>query len=54
MVAVLNPEGALKKIIELKGKEFLQPEGLAFTPDGKLYISNEGKGGKANIILLTL
>ncbi len=54
LIAVLSPDGTLKKIIKLKGKEFLQPEGLAFTSDGKLYVSNEGKGGKANIILLTL
>ena len=54
LIAVLNPDGTLKKIIKLKGEEFLQPEGLAFTSDGKLYVSNEGKGGKANIILLTL
>lgn len=54
LVAILKTDGTLSKIIKLKGKEFLQPEGLAFTADGKLYISNEGKGGKANIILLTL
>ena len=54
LIVVLTPDGTLRKIIELKGEDFLQPEGLAFTPDGKLYISNEGKGGKANIIRFDL
>jgi uncharacterized protein YjiK len=54
LIAVLTPAGSLRKIIELKGDAFLQPEGLAFTPDGQLYISNEGKGGKANIIHVNL
>jgi DNA-binding beta-propeller fold protein YncE len=54
LVAVLAPTGTLRKIIELQGPEFLQPEGLAFAPNGQLYISNEGKGGKANIIRLNL
>lgn len=52
LIAVLNRQGQLKKIIELEGKEFTQPEGIAFSPDGKLYISNEGSGKKGNIIHL--
>jgi uncharacterized protein YjiK len=54
LIAILKTDGTLNKIIKLKGKEFMQPEGLAFTSDGKLYVSNEGKGGKANVILLNL
>jgi len=52
IIAVLNTEGSIKRILELNGKEFLQPEGLAFTSDGRLFISNEGKGKQANIIEL--
>lgn len=53
LIAVLTPQGTLRKIVQLKGKEFSQPEGLAFTPDGNLYISNEANNKtKANIIHL--
>jgi uncharacterized protein YjiK len=50
IVAVLNSKGSIVRILELDGKEFIQPEGLAFTHDGRLFISNEGKGQQANII----
>jgi hypothetical protein len=32
---------------------FKQPEGLAFDAKGNMYISNEGKGGNANVLLFT-
>lgn len=50
IIAVLSSDGRLLKVLELDGKEFIQPEGLAFTDDGRLFISNEGKGIQANII----
>ncbi len=50
IIAVLNSKGSIVRILELDGKEFTQPEGLAFTRDGRLFISNEGKGQQANII----
>ncbi len=50
IVAVLNDQGKIIKILELDGKEFIQPEGLAFNSKGKLFISNEGRNKKANII----
>jgi uncharacterized protein YjiK len=52
IIAVLDDKGSITKILELDGKEFIQPEGLAFTTDGRLFISNEGKGKQANIIEL--
>lgn len=53
LIAVLNADGKLDKIIQFEGKEHKQPEGLAFTEDRKLFVSNEaGKNGKANIIEL--
>ncbi len=54
LILILNPEGALHKIIQFSGVEYKQPEGIAFAPNGKLYISNEGgKSGIGNIIELT-
>ena len=52
IIAVYNTQGRIIKVLELDGKEFIQPEGLAFTNDGRLFISNEGKGKQANIIEL--
>ena len=54
LILILNPSGILSKIIQFSGAEYKQPEGIAFSPDGKLYISNEGgKSGIGNIIELT-
>lgn len=50
LLVVYTEEGALKNIYELKHKGFLQPEAITFTPNGDLYIGNEGKGGKPNIL----
>ncbi len=53
LILVLTPEGVLKKLIQFSGPEYKQPEGIAFSPNGKLYISNEGgKSGIGNIIEL--
>ena len=40
---VLNPNGKISSIVKLNKKVFPQPEGLAFLPDGTLFISTEGK-----------
>ena len=54
LIIILNSGGVLTKIIQFSGAEYKQPEGIAFTPNGKLYISNEGsKSGIGNIIELT-
>lgn len=54
MIAVLSPQnGKITRIIELKGSDFNQPEGLAFTLDGRLFVSNESNGERANIIEIT-
>jgi len=39
----------LEKRYSLHKDDFEQAEGLTFSEDGRLFISNEGKGGKANI-----
>lgn len=47
----VNRQGTIVQRYELKGNLFKQPEGLTFSSNADLYISNEGKGGKANILL---
>ncbi len=49
ILLVLNPSGKVVHIEKLDKDVHAQPEGLAFTKNGTLYISNEGKGGKARI-----
>lgn len=47
---ILDKIGKPLKIHKLNPESFPQPEGLTFSPEGTLYISNEGKDGTANII----
>lgn len=49
LLVVLNQGGELLAVVKLKRKLFRQPEGICFAPDGRMFISNEGKGSKANI-----
>jgi len=49
-LAVLNPEGEMLALIHLDKKIHKQPEGICFSPEGTLYISNEDKGGKGYIM----
>lgn len=49
VLIVLSDTGKVLHIEKLRKKVHAQPEGLAFDKEGTLYISNEGKGGKAKI-----
>ncbi|MEM9820296.1 MAG: SdiA-regulated domain-containing protein [Bacteroidota bacterium] len=49
IIIVLNARGEIIHIDRLDKKIHRQPEGLAFDKDGTLYLSNEGKKGKACI-----
>lgn len=51
---ILNPDGSPKRLIELDKKDFSQAEGIAITPNGDLYISNEGKKETSNILKVEL
>lgn len=53
ILMVLSPAGDILELHRLKKSYFAQPEGLAFAPDGTLYISTEAKGkAKARIFKL--
>lgn len=47
---IMDKMGKPLKIHKLHPESFPQPEGLTFSPEGTLYISNEGKNGTANIV----
>ncbi len=52
LLVVLDKNGNYLEHIQLVSKIFRQPEGICFSPDGeKLFISNEGKGKKGNILI---
>lgn len=48
LLVVLNPEYKIKAVKKISGKNYQQPEGICFSPDGDLYISNEGSDKKPN------
>lgn len=49
-LAILNPDGTLKCAVRLDPHIFKQPEGITFSAEGDMLISDEGKEGKANIV----
>ncbi len=51
---ILKPDGAVQSLFKLKGNEFSQPEGISISPEGLIYISNEGKDNPGNILLVEL
>jgi len=50
LLVVVDKKGNIIAVKKLHKKIFKQPEGICFAPDGTLFISNEGKGGKGNIL----
>jgi len=50
LLVVFSREANMLAMIKLRSKYFPQPEGICFSPDGSLYISNEGKDDDANIL----
>lgn len=51
---ILDPQGKPLEIYNLLKKSFNQAEGIIFSPEGTMYIGNEGKKGTANILEVTL
>jgi hypothetical protein len=48
---VVRRDGTVKTSIKLQNRLFIQPEGMTFNSAGDLFISNEGRGGKSNILM---
>ena len=51
---ILDAQGQLKSVYKLDAINFPQPEGMTFSEDGDLYISNESASGPATIHLVEL
>lgn len=47
---IMDDSGKILKLHHLYEESFPQPEGLTFSSEGTIYISNEGKNGTANIL----
>ena len=52
LLLVFDPAGRLIFASPLDPSIYLQPEGITFFPDGELLISNEGRGGKASLVVI--
>jgi len=50
LLVVLDREGYILGVHALDPNLFRQPEGICFSPDGDLFISNEGRGGKGYVL----
>ena len=50
LLIILNRHGKVQNVQELDPKIFRQPEGICFSPNGDMFISNEGQGGKGYIL----
>lgn len=51
MLIVMDRNGEIITVKSLNKKIFKQPEGICFTPEGDLFISNEKNGSRANILM---
>ena len=51
---IMDKDGAIKSFYKLHKKDFPQPEGITFAPDGTLYISTEAHGTQGAILQVTL
>lgn len=53
-ILITKKDGSLNQLVMLQEKDFGNPEGLTFSPQGEMYISNEAAGGPANILRISL
>ena len=53
-IIVLDTKGNIKNRYKISNSEFYKAEGIAFSPTGELFISNEGKKTKGNILKVNI
>ncbi len=54
LLLVLDRKGKILSFMDLDHKLFIQPEGICFSPSGDMFISNEGRNDKGNILRFNL
>jgi len=47
---IMDKDGNIKDLKKLSKSDFNQPEGIIFTPDARMYVSNEGNKTPGNIL----
>lgn len=52
-IVELSPDGRVLSAVELSKNRHRQTEGVAFGPDGRLYLSDEGGGHRARLTVYT-
>lgn len=53
-ILILDRSGNLKSLKTLSSEDFYKPEGISFSPEGNIYISNEGKKDPGNILEVSI
>lgn len=53
-ILIVDRDGTHEELFLLRPEDFGNPEGLTFSPEGDLYISNEAEGAPANILKVSL
>ncbi len=51
LLVITDTKGKVLEAFNLNPDKYPQPEGIAFSPNGTMYISNEGKYGKPNLLV---
>jgi uncharacterized protein YjiK len=51
MIFAATPQGKMLGGYKIDAAVFKQPEGICFSPNGTMYISNEAAGGNANLLV---
>lgn len=53
-ILIMERSGKIKKMHLLNPEEFEQPEGICFSPSGRMFVSNESLSGSASIMEVKL